>query len=49
VMNWQSADQLLFIRSTAVRGIKAVSNVRAAFGRGAGALDGPSLAGWCCP
>ena len=49
VMNWQSADQLLFIRSTAVRGIKAVSNIRAAFGRGAGALGGPSLAGWCCP
>jgi WD40-like Beta Propeller Repeat len=49
VMNWQSADQLLFIRSTAVRGIKAVSNVRAEFGRGTGAFGGPSLAGWCCP
>jgi WD40-like Beta Propeller Repeat len=43
LLDWQSADQWLFIRSAAVRKIVAVSNVEVNFGRGA------SLAGWCCP
>jgi hypothetical protein len=43
LLDWQSADQWLFIRSVAVRKLVAVSNVRANFGAE------PALAGWCCP
>jgi WD40 repeat protein len=42
LLDWASADQWLFIRST-VKKLVTVSNVRATFG------DRPSLSGWCCP
>jgi WD40 repeat protein len=43
LLDWQSADQWLFIRSVAVQKVVAVSNIRANFGGNA------ALAGWCCP
>jgi WD40 repeat protein len=43
VLDWDSADELLFVRSPAVRRIVPVSHVGANFGSDA------SLAGWCCP
>ena len=43
LLDWDSADQWLFIRSTAVKGGLPVSNVTANFGRDA------RFAGWCCP
>jgi len=43
LLDWDSADQWLFIRSAAVRRVAAVSNVTASFGRDA------RLVGWCCP
>ena len=42
LLNWPSADQWLFIRSAAVRKVRAVSNIRSSFGPNA------RLAGWCC-
>jgi hypothetical protein len=42
MLDWRSADQWLFIRST-VKKIVAVSNIRSTYG------DQPSLGGWCCP
>jgi Tol biopolymer transport system component len=42
LLNWPSADQWLFIRSAAVKKIRAVSNIRSSFGPNA------RLAGWCC-
>jgi WD40 repeat protein len=42
LVGWRSADQWLFIRSTAVRKVVAVSNIAATFGPDA------SIAGWCC-
>lgn len=42
LLDWTSADQWLFVRSS-VRRLIAVSNVRATYG------DGASLEGWCCP
>jgi dipeptidyl aminopeptidase/acylaminoacyl peptidase len=43
LLDWDSADQWLFIRSAAVKGAVPVSNVTANFGRDA------RFAGWCCP
>jgi Tol biopolymer transport system component len=43
LLDWDSADQWLFIRSAAVKRVAPVSNVIASFGRDA------QLAGWCCP
>jgi hypothetical protein len=43
ILDWDSADQWLLIRSAAVRRVVAISNIRANFGAE------PSLAGWCCP
>jgi WD40 repeat protein len=43
VLDWDSADQLLFIRSPSVRRIVPISNVTASFG------PDTTLAGWCCP
>jgi Tol biopolymer transport system component len=42
ILDWESADQWLFIRSP-VKKIGAVSNIRVNFGENA------TLAGWCCP
>ena len=42
LLNWPNADQWLFIRSAAVRKVRAVSNIRSSFGPNA------RLAGWCC-
>jgi hypothetical protein len=42
LLDWQSADQWLFLR-TPVKKLRAVSNIRANFGAD------PTLAGWCCP
>lgn len=50
LLGWQSADQWLFIRSTDVEKIKAVSSLAKQFdpgGTGAGAF--PRIEGWCCP
>ena len=49
VLGWQSADQWLFIRSTDVEKIKAVSSLAKQFdpgGTGAGFF--PRIEGWCC-
>ena len=43
LLDWDSADQWLFVRSASVRKVVAISNVEANFGPGA------SPAGWCCP
>jgi hypothetical protein len=50
LLGWESADQWLFIRSTDVEKIKAVSSLAQQFdpgGTGAGAF--PRIEGWCCP
>ena len=50
VLGWESADQWLFIRSTDVEKIKAVSSLAKQFdpgGTGAGSF--PRIEGWCCP
>jgi hypothetical protein len=49
LLGWQSADQWLFIRSTAVEKIKAVSSLAQQFdpgGTGVGPF--PRIEGWCC-
>lgn len=43
LLDWDSADQWLFIRSASVKRVAPVSNVTASFGHDA------RLAGWCCP
>ena len=43
LLGWPSADQWLFIRSTAVRKVIPVSGIEEAFGPVA------VPAGWCCP
>jgi hypothetical protein len=43
ILDWDSADQWLLIRSAAVRRVIAISNISRNFGPQA------SLAGWCCP
>jgi hypothetical protein len=42
LLDWDSADQWLFIRSASVKRVAPVSNVTASFGHDA------QLAGWCC-
>ena len=50
LLGWESADQWLFIRSTDVSKIKAVSSLRVQFDPGgAGAGTFPRIDGWCCP
>jgi dipeptidyl aminopeptidase/acylaminoacyl peptidase len=49
LLGWESADQWLFIRSTAVEKIKAISSLASQFdpgGTGAGPF--PRIEGWCC-
>lgn len=49
LLGWESADQWLFIRSTDVEKIKAISSLAVQFdpgGTGAGAF--PRIEGWCC-
>ena len=49
LLGWQSADQWLFIRSTAVEKVKAVSSLAQQFdpgGTGVGPF--PRIEGWCC-
>ena len=43
LLDWDSADQWLFIRSATVKRVTPVSNVTASFGHDV------RLAGWCCP
>jgi len=43
LVGWDSADQWLFLRSAAVRKLRAVSGIEDAFGPNA------EIAGWCCP
>lgn len=43
LLSWPSADQWLFIRSTAVREVSPVSGIDSAFGPGAKPTE------WCCP
>jgi hypothetical protein len=50
LLGWESADQWLFIRSTDVSKIKAVSSLSVQFDPGGtGAGDFPRVEGWCCP
>jgi hypothetical protein len=50
LLGWRSADQWLFIRSTDVSKIKAVSSLRVQFDPGGtGAGEFPRVEGWCCP
>ena len=49
LLGWPSADQWLFLRSTAVEKVKAVSSLAQQFdpgGTGAGPF--PRIEGWCC-
>jgi dipeptidyl aminopeptidase/acylaminoacyl peptidase len=49
LLGWQSADQWLFLRSTAVEKVKAVSSLAQQFdpgGTGVGPF--PRIEGWCC-
>jgi len=49
LLGWQSADQWLFLRSTAVEKVKAVSSLAQQFdpgGTGTGPF--PRIEGWCC-
>ncbi len=49
LLGWPSADQWLFIRSTDVSKIKAVSSLAAQFDPGGTATRGfPTIEGWCC-
>jgi hypothetical protein len=49
LLGWESADQWLFIRSTNVSKIKAVSSLSVQFDPGGtGAGDFPRVEGWCC-
>lgn len=49
VLGWESADQWLFIRSTDVEKIKAVSSLAKQFDPGGtGAGEFPRIEGWCC-
>lgn len=49
LLGWPSADQWLFIRSTDVSKIKAVSSLAAQFDPGGTAKgDFPAIEGWCC-
>jgi WD40-like Beta Propeller Repeat len=43
LLGWDSADQWLFLRSAAVRKLRAVSGIEEAFG------PNTQIAGWCCP
>jgi dipeptidyl aminopeptidase/acylaminoacyl peptidase len=49
LVSWPDADQWLFVRSTRVRKLDAVSGIRRQFDPG-GEKRGrfPSLGGWCC-
>lgn len=50
LLGWRSADQWLFIRSTNVSKIKAVSSLAAQFDPGKTGRGGfPRIEGWCCP
>jgi hypothetical protein len=50
LLGWESADQWLFIRSTDVSKIKAVSSLAVQFDPGGtGAGEFPRIEGWCCP
>jgi dipeptidyl aminopeptidase/acylaminoacyl peptidase len=49
LLGWQSADQWLFIRSTAVEKVKAVSSLAQQFDPGGTGLGPfPRIEGWCC-
>lgn len=49
LLGWESADQWLFIRSTDVEKIKAVSSLAQQFDPGGtGAGEFPRIEGWCC-
>jgi sugar lactone lactonase YvrE len=49
LVGWPAADQWLFIRSTAVTKLVAISNVGRQFEPGGhGAAGFPRVAGWCC-
>jgi hypothetical protein len=43
LLDWNSANQWLFIHSVPVKKVDAVSNISTSFG------EESSLAGWCCP
>jgi hypothetical protein len=50
LLGWESADQWLFIRSTDVSKIKAVSSLAVQFDPGGTGLgEFPRIEGWCCP
>jgi hypothetical protein len=50
LLGWESADQWLFIRSTDVSKIKAVSSLAVQFDPGgSGTGEFPRIEGWCCP
>lgn len=49
LLGWKSADQWLFIRSTDVEKIKAVSSLAKQFDPGGTGADAfPRIEGWCC-
>lgn len=50
LLGWESADQWLFIRSTDVSKVKAVSSLQVQFDPGGSGLgEFPRVEGWCCP
>ena len=49
LLGWESADQWLFVRSTDVSKIKAVSSLAVQFDPGGSGLgEFPRIEGWCC-
>jgi hypothetical protein len=47
LVDWTTADEWVFIRSTSVRRVVTVPNVNRIFDA---SVEGPALiAGWCCP
>jgi len=47
LVDWSSADEWVFIRSTSVRKVVTVANIDQTFRGGPEAR--PTISGWCCP
>ena len=48
LISWPAANQWLFVRSSRVNAIRAVSNIASEFDPGGRAPRSPGLGGWCC-
>jgi 3'-phosphoadenosine 5'-phosphosulfate sulfotransferase (PAPS reductase)/FAD synthetase len=48
MISWTAANQWLFVRSSRVNAIRAVSNIASQFEPGHRAAAFPRVGGWCC-